>query len=194
MKLLWTSAGLLLIGGAVLLSGMSGQQPTHTPPSQHLALSPGLSEKLKTQVSHLRQIDPFEIPNFPSSSPVPEGTPLGSIFGMRLHPILGVDKMHKGIDFPAPAGTPVLATAAGKVEKAYYGADSSSYGNHVVIWHDEVYETLYAHLSELTVGESDIVSEGDTIGYVGTTGRSTNPHLHYEVIRDGSRVDPEEYL
>ncbi|MDP5171737.1 MAG: M23 family metallopeptidase [Bacteroidia bacterium] len=194
MKLLWTSAGVVLLAGATLLSGMSGKQQPQALPLQHLALPMGSMTMLKSQASHIRPIDPFEIDIVPTTRPVPEGFPLGSVFGMRKHPILGVDKMHQGIDFPAPTGTPVLATAAGKVILAFSGADSSSFGNHIRIWHDEEYETLYAHLSELYVIENDIVSEGDTIGYVGNTGRSTNAHLHYEVIRDGVHVDPEDYL
>ena len=194
MKLIWTSAGMLLLVGAMLLTGMSGKQQPETLPKAHLALPLGSKAELKQQGSHLRTIDPFEIDIIPSGRPVSRTYQLGSVFGMRKHPILGVDKMHQGIDFPAPTGTPVLATAAGKVVKAYYGADSSSYGNHIMIWHDEEYQTKYAHLSEISVAIDQIVSEGDTIGYVGNTGRSTNAHLHYEVIRDGVFVDPEEYL
>ncbi len=194
MKFIWTSAGILLLIGATLLTGMSGKQQPDTPPRQHLALTVGSKIELKQQGSHLRPIDPFEIDIIPTGRPVPPTYHLSSVFGMRKHPILGVDKMHQGIDFPAPTGTPVLATAAGKVVKAYLGADSSSYGNHLMIWHDEEYQTRYAHLSQLIVTVDEIVSEGDTIGYVGNTGRSTNAHLHYEVIRDGVYVDPEEYL
>ncbi|MEO0895761.1 MAG: M23 family metallopeptidase [Bacteroidota bacterium] len=149
---------------------------------------------LKVQQAHLRTIDPFDIDIIPTSRPVPEGVPLSSMFGMRLHPILKVDKMHAGIDFPAPTGTPVMATATGRVNKLVMRNDSSSYGKHIILEHDEIYCTLYAHLSKVKVVPGQIVEEGDTIGFVGSTGRSTNPHLHYEVIRDGVRVDPEEYL
>ncbi len=194
MKFIWTSAGILLLAIATILTGMSGKQVPKPLPKQHLALPVGTKAELKQQGAHLRPIDPFEIDIIPTGRPVPKDYHFSSPFGMRKHPILGVDKMHQGIDFPAPTGTPVLATAAGKVVKAYHGADSSSYGNHILIWHDEEYQTRYAHLSQLYVSVDQIVSEGDTIGFVGNTGRSTNAHLHYEVIRDGSHVDPEEYL
>ncbi|MCI4671304.1 MAG: M23 family metallopeptidase [Bacteroidia bacterium] len=149
---------------------------------------------LKVQQAHLRTIDPFDIDIIPTSRPVPEGVPLSSMFGMRNHPILKVEKMHTGIDFPAPTGTPVMATATGRVNKLVLGNDSSSYGKHIILEHDEIFCTLYAHLSRVNVIPGQIVEEGDTIGFVGSTGRSTNPHLHYEVIRDGIRIDPEDFL
>lgn len=152
------------------------------------------SKALKVQQAHLRTIDPFDIDIIPTSRPVPEGVPLSSMFGMRNHPILKVEKMHTGIDFPAPKGTPVMATATGRVSKLVMGNDSSSYGRHIVLEHDEIFCTLYAHLSRVKVKAGQIVEEGDTIGFVGSTGRSTNPHLHYEVIRDGIRIDPEDFL
>ncbi len=194
MKLVWTSVGVVLLLGAMFLTGMSPKPQQPVLSKLHLALPTGSMDMLKSQASHLRPINPFIIDIIPTSRPIPEGIPVGSMFGMRKHPVLGVDKMHQGLDFPAPAGTPVLATAAGMVTKAFFGADSSSYGNHVTIWHDEEYQTLYAHLSRLHVTENQVVSEGDTIGYVGNTGRSTNPHLHYEVIHDGVNVDPEDFL
>ncbi len=153
-----------------------------------------ISSQLKDQQAHLRTIDPLEIQIVPTRRPVPAGVPLSSAFGMRKHPILKVDKMHAGIDFPAPAGTPVLATATGRAEFVYNVGDSSSYGNHIILTHDEVYQTLYAHLSKVVVSSGQIVEEGDTIGFVGNTGRSTSAHLHYEVIASGQRVDPEEFL
>jgi len=152
------------------------------------------SSMLKGQQAHLRTIDPRDIDIIPTLRPVPAGIPLSSAFGMRRHPILGVDKMHLGIDFPAPAGTPVLATATGRAKIVYTLGDSSSYGNHIILSHDEVFESLYAHLSEVNVLPGQIVEEGDTIGFVGNTGRSTNDHLHYEVIKNGSRVDPKDFL
>lgn len=149
---------------------------------------------MKAQQAHLRTIDPFDIDIVPDLRPVPDKVPLGSMFGMRRHPILNVDKMHMGVDFPAPAGTPVLATATGRVQKVITRADSSSYGKHIVLEHDELYLSLYAHLSGVAVSPGQIVIEGDTIGFVGSTGRSTNPHLHYEIIRDGQRIDPAKVI
>ncbi|MEM8888718.1 MAG: M23 family metallopeptidase [Bacteroidota bacterium] len=150
--------------------------------------------QMKVQQAHLRTIDPFDIDIVPTSRPIPDGFPLASVYGMRKHPILKVNRMHAGIDFAAPAGTPVLATATGKVGKAIFNPDRSNYGKHIVIDHDEEYSTLYAHLSGLVVEIGQIVEEGDTIGFVGSTGMSTSAHLHYEVIFDGLRVDPEDYF
>ncbi|MEM7656537.1 MAG: M23 family metallopeptidase [Bacteroidota bacterium] len=196
-KILWSMLGITL-AGVILLATKGNTFSTPNPLAE--TTSPSLGTKLsaashlRMEVAHLRTIDPFDIDIIPASRPVPDRYPLGSVFGMRRHPILGVDKMHAGIDFPAPLGTPVLATATGKVGKLVAGSDSSSYGKHIILVHDEIYCTLYAHLSDVTVSQEEIVEEGDTIGYVGSTGRSTNPHLHYEVIRDGIRVNPERYF
>ncbi len=193
MKYKWTSAALGLLMAVAFFSDTLADPSaarTHIPPLAQASASFSL---LKSQVSHLRTIDPFAIEIVPGSRPVPPEIGTGSTFGLRNHPILGVEKMHEGLDFPAPPGTPVLASAAGRVLIAV-DADTSSYGNHLLIWHDHEFQTLYAHLSCLEVKENDIVDEGDTIGYVGSTGRSTDPHLHYEVIREGVRVDPEEFL
>ncbi|WNJ20416.1 M23 family metallopeptidase [Pontibacter sp. G13] len=162
--------------------------------NQTEAIEPLTQADMFSQQAHLRTIDPFDIDIIPASKPVPEGFPLGSVFGMRKHPILNVDKMHLGVDFPAPSGTPILATATGKVRKIYSLTDSSSFGRCVVLEHDEIYCTLYAHMSGFAVKPGQIVQEGDTIGFVGSTGRSTNPHLHYEVIKDGERVNPRDYF
>ncbi len=181
--------------GAIFLSSQNGFSfAANTDTANFASLPYEASVQLKIQQAHLRTIDPFEIDIVPTSRPVPKGVPLGSIFGMRKHPILNVDKMHKGIDFPAPIGTPVLATATGRVGKMVAGSDSSSYGKYIMIFHDEEYATLYAHLSAVTVQLGEIVEEGDTIGFVGSTGRSTNPHLHYEVIKDGLNMDPEDFF
>ncbi|GAB4413306.1 MAG: hypothetical protein OHK0039_20100 [Bacteroidia bacterium] len=187
------SAVVLTIGAFILISSQPFSRAAFVAPVSASAGQTGV-QQLKGQQVHLRTIDPFDIDIIPTSRPLPDGYPLGSVFGMRLHPILGVNKMHLGIDFPAPMGTPVLATATGRVNKVATIADSSSYGMHIMIEHDEIYCTLYAHLSSVIVEAGQIVEEGDTIGFVGTTGRSTNPHLHYEVIRDGEQVNPEEYF
>ena len=102
--------------------------------------------------------------------------------------------MHQGVDFVAPAGTPVLATAGGIVAKTLMAADSSGYGIHTVIKHDDNFETRYAHMSDLVVSIGQVVEKGDTIGYSGSTGLSTNPHLHYEVLKDGVHLDPQDFF
>lgn len=126
----------------------------------------------------------------PSRMPV-EGVTLTSGYGMRDHPILRRRARHNGVDLAAPRGTPVYATADGMIEMArYYG----SYGNYVQIGHGGDLETRYAHLSSYTVRQGDQVHKGDLIGYVGTTGRSTGPHLHYEVRVADEPVNPIPYM
>jgi murein DD-endopeptidase MepM/ murein hydrolase activator NlpD len=116
---------------------------------------------------------------------------ISSDYGLRRHPVLGRMKQHAGIDIAAPTGTPVYATADGVVDKAYY---SSSYGRVIYLDHGSDYETRYAHLSGMTVAAGQRVRKGDLIGYVGSTGRSTGPHLHYEIRIDGQPVNPMPFL
>lgn len=118
------------------------------------------------------------------------GARLSSGFGMRTHPILGYSRMHRGTDFAAPTGTPILAAGDGVVVRA---GPFSSYGNYVRIRHANGYETAYAHMSRFARGlrAGTRVRQGQVIGYVGTTGRSTGPHLHYEVLRRGQQVNPQ---
>ncbi len=120
-----------------------------------------------------------------------DGARLSSGFGTRKHPILGYAKAHKGVDFAAPRGTPIKAAGDGTVLRAdRYG----SFGNYIKIRHANGYETAYAHLNGFARGirAGARVRQGDTIGYVGTTGRSTGPHLHYEVHHKGSAVNPQQ--
>lgn len=117
------------------------------------------------------------------------GARLSSGYGMRRHPILGYSRMHRGTDFAAPTGTPILAAGEGTVVRA---SPFGSYGNYIRIRHGDGYETSYAHLSRFARGMRTgmRVRQGQVIGYVGTTGRSTGPHLHYEVMRRGQQVNP----
>ena len=117
----------------------------------------------------------------------------GSGFGMRLHPILGITRMHEGQDFYAASGTgtKVFATANGTIEKAYY---SNTFGNVIIINHGYKLETLYAHLSKFNVKKGQKVKRGDVIGFVGNTGLSSGPHLHYEVHIAGKEVNPVNYF
>ncbi|QZH76614.1 MAG: M23 family metallopeptidase [Erythrobacter sp.] len=126
----------------------------------------------------------------PSRMPV-DGVTLTSGFGMRNHPILNRRARHNGVDLAAPHGTPVYATADGIVEMAQW---YSSYGNYVQIGHGAEMETRYAHLSSYTVSSGEQVRSGDLIGYVGSTGRSTGPHLHYEVRVANEAVNPIPYM
>lgn len=120
-------------------------------------------------------------------------TAVASGFGMRIHPIYKVRKMHTGIDFTAPVGTPVYATGDGVVINDN-GLGGSGYGLYIIISHGFGYHTLYAHLSKLVAKPGQKVKRGDIIGYVGNTGSSTGPHLHYEVIKDGVKVNPINYF
>jgi murein DD-endopeptidase MepM/ murein hydrolase activator NlpD len=136
------------------------------------------------------------MPAVHTSVSVPSRSPLAAMtmtsgFGMRTHPVLGGRRNHKGIDLAAPIGTPVYAPADGLVARADW---FSSYGNYIQIEHGGELQTRYGHLSGFAVHAGERVHKGDLIGYVGTTGRSTGPHLHYEVRVAGEAVDPSPYL
>ena len=130
----------------------------------------------------------------PSTNPLKGNFEISSAFGMRHHPIQKKKKMHKGVDFKAPMGTPVVATSDGVVVTAKINKEGAGYGKHIVIKHDDHFKTLYSQLSEMNVKEGDVVKKGQIIGKVGSSGQSTGPHLHYEVIKDGKHQDPAEYL
>ena len=119
-----------------------------------------------------------------------DGARMSSGYGMRHHPVLGYNKMHKGVDFAAPRGTPIYAAGNGVVEKA---GRHGGYGNYIRIRHSNGLKTAYAHMRKFAKGMSDgkRVSQGQVIGYVGTTGRSTGPHLHFEVLKNGKQVNPK---
>jgi len=118
-----------------------------------------------------------------------DGARLSSGFGKRKHPVLGYTKMHKGVDFAAPRGTPIYAAGDGVVE---FAGRNGGYGNFIRVRHNGEYKTQYAHLNGYAKGISAgaRVRQGQIIGYVGTTGRSTGPHLHYEVVKAGQQVNP----
>ena len=117
---------------------------------------------------------------------------IASGFGFRVHPIYKVKKMHTGIDFAASIGTPIYATADGKVLEV--DIKFSGYGKMVEIDHGFGYKTRYAHMHEFAVRPGQTIKRGDLVGYVGNTGLSTAPHLHYEVLINGSQVDPVHYF
>ena len=123
--------------------------------------------------------------------PVPGHTRISSYFGMRFHPVLKVNKLHTGIDIPAPKGTKTIAANGGKVVKAEY---NNAYGNYVVIDHGGGKATLYGHFSKLSVSAGQTVNQGDKVGEVGTTGYSTGNHLHFEIIINGTAVNPLNYF
>ncbi len=119
------------------------------------------------------------------------GARLSSSFGMRKHPILGYNKMHRGTDFAAPSGTPIMASGSGTITRARWCGGG---GNCVKIKHNSTYETIYAHMKSFAKGikEGKKVKQGQIIGYVGSTGMSTGPHLHYEVIVNGKKVNSQK--
>lgn len=126
----------------------------------------------------------------PSRMPLRDAR-MTSDYGMRVHPVLKRRLGHKGVDLAATTGTPIYATADGFVSKA---GPFSSYGNYVSLEHGARIQTRYAHMSRVAVAEGTRVRKGDVIGYVGSTGRSTGPHLHYEVRIDGQAVNPVPYM
>lgn len=126
----------------------------------------------------------------PSRKPI-EAMSLSSTYGMRVHPITGKIARHNGIDIPAPRGTPIHATADGIVGRAQ---QLGGYGNYVEIEHGNAIETRYGHMSSYVVQPGQKVKRGEVIGYVGSTGRSTGNHLHYEVRIDGSPVNPLPFV
>ncbi|MCR4806685.1 MAG: peptidoglycan DD-metalloendopeptidase family protein [Lachnospiraceae bacterium] len=123
--------------------------------------------------------------------PCPSYTRVSDDYGMRMHPILGVEKFHNGVDLAAPSGSPILAAYDGDVVGAGY---SSSMGNYVMIDHGDSLITIYMHASSLNVSTGQTVSKGQKIGAVGSTGRSTGPHLHFSVRENGDYVSPWKYL
>lgn len=130
----------------------------------------------------------------PAIQPVVNKAPvtLASGFGMRVHPIYKVKKMHSGIDFAAPIGTPIYATADGKIEEV--SVRFSGYGKMIIIDHGFGYKTRYAHMHEFAVRQGQNIKRGELIGYVGDTGLSTAPHVHYEVLLNGVLINPVHYF
>lgn len=129
--------------------------------------------------------------SIPSLIPVTSSRAMSSGFGMRYHPVLGGMRAHKGIDLPATTGTPIHASADGVVAKADW---LGGYGLLVQLEHGAGMETRYGHMSRIAVAEGQRVRKGDVIGYVGSTGRSTGAHLHYEVRIAGDAVNPLPYM
>lgn len=129
---------------------------------------------------------------FPDGLPLKGELTVSSEFGLRSNPFGGRGfEMHAGIDFKGPIGTPIYATADGKVRRA---ENSGGYGNHVILDHGYGYETLYAHMTEMAVEVGQSVQRGQIVGYLGNTGRSSGPHLHYGVYRQGNPINPRYYL
>ena len=143
-----------------------------------------------TSIYNKVQEDINRISKIPSIRPV-EGGYLNSTFGYRNDPIDHVRRFHQGQDITVKSGTPVLSPADGVVKRAYY---AGGFGNHIKLEHGSGYTTLFAHLSKINVKHGQIVKRGEIIGYTGNTGRSTAPHLHYEIHHNGKPQNPLDYF
>jgi murein DD-endopeptidase MepM/ murein hydrolase activator NlpD len=170
-----------------------------------------LIKSITTQINHLILLTAYQQKSFndiekmvnnkekllaaiPAILPVSDKdlTRIASGFGTRIDPVYKVPKFHAGLDFAAPIGTPIYATADGVVTEAGY--NEGGYGNRVVINHGFGYETLYGHMYRVKAKRGQRVKRGEVIGYTGSTGKSTGPHCHYEVHRNGNPVDPVYYF
>ncbi|HEY0271712.1 MAG TPA: M23 family metallopeptidase [Chitinophaga sp.] len=155
-----------------------------------------LVHRIKTQEKSYKDIDDLiknkqkMLASIPAIQPVSNKDlkRIASGFGYRIDPIYKTEKFHSGLDFAAPAGTPIYATGDGTVEDASQAA--VGYGNHVLINHGYGYKTMYGHMLKIKVHDGEVVHRGEVIGWVGSTGKSTGPHCHYEVIKNGEKVDP----
>lgn len=174
------------------IEGMSNFELT----SSILTSMNNLGARIKAQTSSYNELGGLMknkeniLAGTPAIQPVSNGDleRIASGFGYRIDPIYKTAKMHAGIDFAAPQGTPIYATADGVVKMAGYS--DGGYGNHVVINHGYGYETLYGHMFKVKVKPGQRVKRGEVIGYVGSTGKSTGPHCHYEVHKNGQKIDP----
>lgn len=146
-------------------------------------------KELDEALKHLEAMKK-EARKFPIANPAP-GRGVSSSFGVRRDPLIGMPAMHAGLDFRAPTGSPAMVTAPGTVIKAGW---NGGYGRMVEVDHGNGYSTRYAHLSKIRVKVGQKLSTGDTVGDVGSSGRSTGPHLHYEIRRDGDAIDPVRFL
>jgi murein DD-endopeptidase MepM/ murein hydrolase activator NlpD len=155
-----------------------------------------LSNRIKMQKDSYSELDKLVsnkellLSHTPAIQPVSNKdlSRLASGFGRRIDPIYKTVKMHAGLDFAAPQGTPIYATADGTVVTS--GNTNNGYGNHVVINHGYGYETLYGHMVKVKARQGEAVKRGEVIGWVGSTGKSTGPHCHYEVHKNGQKINP----
>lgn len=151
-----------------------------------------VQSKSYDEVSKLVKANSNMLASIPAIQPIANNDlkRVASGFGFRVHPIYKTRKMHTGMDFTASIGTEIYATGDGVVKEI---KNDGGYGNHVVITHGYGYQTLYAHMSRFGVRAGQKVKRGDIVGYVGNTGRSTGPHLHYEVIKGNAKINPVNF-
>ncbi|HEY8919917.1 MAG TPA: M23 family metallopeptidase, partial [Chitinophaga sp.] len=147
-------------------------------------------EKSYTEIDELVKNKQKMLASIPAIQPVANKDlkRIASGFGYRIDPIYKTVKYHAGLDFSAPSGTPIYVTGDGVVEEA--ALSDVGYGNHVVVRHGYGYKTLYGHMLRTKVKAGQTVKRGDVLGWVGSTGKSTGPHCHYEVMKNGEKVDP----
>ncbi|MEO0395532.1 MAG: peptidoglycan DD-metalloendopeptidase family protein [Cyanobacteria bacterium P01_A01_bin.137] len=155
-------------------------------------LSEVVDDSIKPALEETLAAEEAKVAAYPDGLPVSGPLDISSEFGVRRNPFGGYSyETHEGTDFVGPYGSPILATADGVVDRSeYYGG----YGNSVTIEHGYGYETLYAHMSKLAVDSGDKVKRGDVIGYLGNTGRSSGPHLHYGIYYRGQAVNPRNHM
>lgn len=175
------------MGESQLVSDMTAQL-------NNLAKRAAFQEKSYQEIDGMIKNKEKLLASIPAIQPVSnkELSRIASGFGYRIDPVYKVAKFHAGLDFAAPQGTPIYATADGTVKEANYNA--GGYGNHVIINHGYGYETLYGHMYKIKARAGQKVKRGEVIGYVGSTGKSTGPHCHYEVHKSGERIDPVYYF
>ncbi|WP_408609199.1 M23 family metallopeptidase [Allopontixanthobacter confluentis] len=192
------ACGFLALGASPALANSSAATADMTAAVRdaNTSSASGGDDQFRNLFASWEALDSGAISSPTTSVAIPSRMPLAaakltSDYGMRTHPVIGGRRAHKGVDLSAPTGTPVYATADGIVGKAEH---FSSYGLYVQIEHGAELETRFAHMSKLAVAEGQRVNKGDVIGYVGSTGRSTGPHLHYEVRIAGEAVNPIPYM
>ncbi|MBU2915329.1 M23 family metallopeptidase [Reichenbachiella agariperforans] len=163
--------------------------------------SPIIQQKRKTMIQQLLTsslaasifcyVFNVSITDRPSMHPIAPETVITSSFGLRVDPISKTKKPHHGIDFKSPSGTPIKASGDGVI---LFAEPDGFYGNKVIIQHDKEYQSIYAHLGKIMVETGQTIKKGEIIGTVGNTGRTTAPHLHFEITQNGKHVDPAAYL
>lgn len=178
------------------LDGMNNSDLVH----QAAATYQMLEHRIEIQNTSFDEVDTLiknrkkMLAHIPAIQPISneDMTRIASGYGYRIDPIYKTIKLHPGIDFAAPKGTPIYATGDGVVEFA--GRNGDGYGNHVIINNGFGYETLFGHMTKVKVRHNQRVKRGEVIGWVGSSGKSTGPHCHYEVIRNGTKMNPVYYF
>ncbi|PHN04625.1 peptidoglycan DD-metalloendopeptidase family protein [Flavilitoribacter nigricans] len=176
--------------GVALLLGLATLPFNSTDHSEHLKNSVHI-EKSLPPLPPAPAFSEIVLEDPPNEAPLAGQHQITSAYGQRVHPVFKKKMLHRGVDFKAPLGTPIVATGDGTIE---FADEEKMYGMKVIIQHDGEYKSLYAHMSEIKVKAGQRVTRGTVIGLVGSSGASTAPHLHYEIIKEGKAVNPADYL